>query len=71
MTEVTRFPRHCYSVTEVLCKHGFSADDKVLIKSLYLSATELVQTATHLRSLYVVYSSEVTLSLTEHLPRNS
>ena len=23
MTELTRFPRHCYSVTGALCKHGF------------------------------------------------
>jgi len=22
-TEMTRFPRHCYSVTAALCKHGF------------------------------------------------
>ena len=36
MTEMTHFPRHCYSVTGALCKHGFSADDKVLIKSLYI-----------------------------------
>jgi len=35
MAEMTRFPRHCYSVTGVLCKHGFNADNQVLIKSLY------------------------------------
>ena len=23
MTEMTRFPRHCYSITGALCKHGF------------------------------------------------
>jgi len=23
MTEMTRYPRHCYSVTGALCKHGF------------------------------------------------
>jgi len=23
MTEMTRFSRHCYSVTAALCKHGF------------------------------------------------
>jgi len=39
MTEMTHFPRHCYSVTEALCKNGFSAYDKVLIKSVYKSAT--------------------------------
>jgi len=44
MTKITRFPHHCYSVTGALCKYGFRANDKVLIKSLYQSATELVQT---------------------------
>jgi len=44
MTEMTRFPCHCYSITGALCKQGFGANDKVLIKSLYQSATELVQT---------------------------
>ena len=39
-----RFPSYCYSIRVVLCKHGFSADDEVLIKSLYQSATKLVQT---------------------------
>ena len=43
MTKMTHFPRHCYSVTAALCKHGFRADNKVLIESLYQSATELVQ----------------------------
>jgi len=45
MTQMAHFPSHCYSVTGVLCSNMvFSADDKVLIKSLYQSATELVQT---------------------------
>jgi len=44
MIEMTRCPRHCYSVTGGLCKMVFSADDKVLIKSLYQSTIELVQT---------------------------
>jgi len=34
MMEMTRYPRHCYSVTAALCKHVFSVDDKVLIESL-------------------------------------
>ena len=42
---MTRFPRYCYSVTGALCKYVFfRANDEVLIKSLYQSATALVQT---------------------------
>jgi len=44
MMEMTRFPRHCYSVMGALCKHGFNADDKVLIKRLYQFSDGLVQT---------------------------
>jgi len=44
MTEMTRFPRHCYSITGACVNMVFRAKDKVLIKSLYQSATELVQT---------------------------
>ena len=47
MTGMTRCPRHCYSVTGVLCtcvKMVFSADDKVSIKSLYQFSGGLVQT---------------------------
>ena len=38
------FPGHCYCITGGLCKRGFSADDKVLIKSLYQFSGGLVQT---------------------------
>jgi len=44
MIEMTRCPRHCYSVTGALCKMVLSADDKVLIKSLYQFSGGLVQT---------------------------
>ena len=44
MTEMTRFLRHCYSVTKSLCKHVFSIDDKVFIESLYQFSGGLVQT---------------------------
>jgi len=37
MTEMTRFPRYCYSVTRALCKHGFRANNKVLIINLPLN----------------------------------
>jgi len=43
MTEMMRYLRHCYSVTGALCKHGFSVDDKVLIKNLYQFSGVLVQ----------------------------
>jgi len=39
-----RFPRHCYSVTGTLCKHGLSVNDKVVIKKLYQFSGGLVQT---------------------------
>ena len=41
---MTHCSRHCYRVTGALCKNGFSADDKVLIKSLYQFSGRLVQT---------------------------
>ena len=45
MTEMTRFPCHCYSVRQRCVNMVFIANDKILIKSLYnyQSATKLVQ----------------------------
>ena len=51
MTEMMRYLRHCYSVTGALCKHGFSVDDKVLIKNLYQFSGTLVQTVIKTLSL--------------------
>jgi len=49
MTEMTRFPRHCYSVTAAVgsvysVNMFFSVDDKVLLKRLYQFTGRLVQT---------------------------
>ena len=44
MTEMTRFPRHFIASWGRCVNMVFRANDKVLIKSLYQSATELVQT---------------------------
>jgi len=49
MTEipVTHFPRHCYSITEELCKHGFRGNDKVLISKNLVIANRLHVSCAH------------------------